>query len=114
MGCFGDNPGFSKKLFGLWLPERRQQGIDLSDRSGGEFRHDVFEPMPETDVIGLACGGKGIKDCQSLTTGFTSGEKTILPDDSNTAVESFSGIVVDIEAGIFQEFAKFRLNIQCI
>ena len=59
-----------EKLFGLRLREQRQQGIDLTDRSGGEFRHDVFEPMPETDVIGLACGSEGIKDCQPLTAFF--------------------------------------------
>ena len=38
-----------------------------------------------------------------LTAGFTSGEKTILPDDSHSAIESFGRIVVDIEAWIFQE-----------
>ena len=59
MGCFGKIPGFSENLFGLRLPERRQQGIDLTLRSGGKFRHDVFEPMSETDVIGLACFATG-------------------------------------------------------
>lgn len=94
---------FSEKLFGFRLPERRQQGIDLIVRSGGELRQDIFEPMPETDVIGLAGSGEGIKDRQTLTAGFTSGEKTILPDDSHSAIESFGRIVVDIEAGNFQE-----------
>ena len=70
--------------------------------------------MPETDVIGFACGSEGIKDRQTLTAGFTSGEKTILPDDSYSAIESFGRIVVDIEAGIIQELAKFRFNIQSV
>lgn len=49
-----------------------------------------------------------------LTAGFTSGEKATLPNDSHPSIESFGGIVVDTEAGIIQELAKFRFNIQSV
>ena len=69
--------------------------------------------MPETDVIGLAGIGEGIKDRQTLTAGFTSGEKTILPDDSHSAIESFGRIVVDIEERIFLDFqSSYSLSVQ--
>ena len=72
-------PGFKKIIWSLTL-EQRQQGINLTDRSwsGGKFRHDVFKPMPETDVVDLACGGKGIRDLYSPIASLLPGEKTIL------------------------------------
>jgi len=51
-----------EKLFGGRLPERRQEGIDLTGRSGGESRQNIFKPVVEAVVIRLAICRKRIAD----------------------------------------------------
>ena len=89
-----------EKLFGGRLPERRQEGIDLTGRSGGESRQNIFKPVAEADVVGFARCRERVEDSQALPAGFTSGEQTILSDNGNSAIESLGGIVVDIEAAV--------------
>ena len=64
-----------EKLFGGRLPERRQEGIDLTGRSGGESRQNIFKPVAEADVVGFARCRERVEDSQTLPAGFTSGER---------------------------------------
>ena len=41
-----------EKLFGGRLPERRHEGINLTGRSGGESRQNIFKPSSEADLLG--------------------------------------------------------------
>ena len=78
------------------------------------MRKHVFQPLAEADVVRFVRGCKRVEDRQPLPAGFVSGEQTVFPNNSDTSIEAFRRVIVDVELGIVQKLFQFRFDIQRI